>query len=93
MSNYKTIRKNAFKMQDKIFASAYDCVVHSLSNNFIAEPVENIQWLKKDYQETRFAKMDYDFVKGLYTIHYHSNLWYYFKSKFKPKQLGLVKNP
>lgn len=73
-------------MQDKIFAGAFDCKAYSLDNNFIAQSVEDIEWLKQDYRKFNFAKMDYNFETGLYTIHYHSNLWYTFKSKFKPKQ-------
>ena len=51
-------------MQEKIFAEAFDCVGHSLDTGFKADTVENIDWLKKDYQKTDYAKMHYDFETG-----------------------------
>lgn len=79
---YRSIRKNAFKQHDLIFANARDMKLYTLDNQFIGETIPKNRYnaVKKDYHETSFARLSYDDTRKTYTIHHTPRYWIRFKS-------------
>jgi len=75
-----TIHRNS-KRARQVFNQATSYKVCNLHNCFRPEscPLSIKDWLWKRYQDARYAKLREN-GNGLFTLRFHSNLWYYIES-------------
>jgi hypothetical protein len=75
----RTVRKNAYKLQDEIFSKARNMTLHTLDNGFRGQKIRDPNMAKKSYRASKSAYL-YHEGNGKYRIHYHSNKFIKFQS-------------